>query len=120
MAQQQMEKPDNLFYVRLTVDEVNRDPSPKNILKMQKTINALKDSTNSGNIITEDGTIGSQTKNAVQWFRGYDEKIKRFNENAELQMKKAEFEKSKTKFGDIPSIFNFLKEDSDILSNESK
>jgi hypothetical protein len=35
-------------------------------------------------------------------------------------MKKAEFEKSKTKFGDIPSIFNFLKEDSDILSNESK
>ena len=120
MAQEQMEAPDNLFYVRLSVDEVNRDPNPKNILRMQKTINALKESTNAGNPISEDGTIGSETQNAVQWFRGYDEKIKRFNENSKLHRKKAEFEKNKTKFGDIPSIFNFLKEDSDILSKESK
>ena len=119
MAQKEMQAPDNLFYIRLSVDEVNRNPNAKNILKMQQSINALKQSTNFGSPIAEDGVIGSETQDAVKWFRSYDEKIKRFKENAKLQMQKAEFEKSKTKFGDSPNIFEFLKDDDSFNMNEN-
>ena len=114
-----MQAPDNLFYIRLTIDEVNKNPNAKNILKMQQSINALKQSTNFGSPIAEDGVIGSETQDAVKWFRSYDEKIKRFKENAKLQMQKAEFEKSKTKFGDSPNIFEFLKDDDSFNMNEN-
>tara|TARA_R110000824_G_scaffold78555_1_gene198248 strand:+ start:380 stop:691 length:312 start_codon:yes stop_codon:yes gene_type:complete len=99
MAQNQMQAPDNLFYIRLTIDEVNKNPNAKNILKMQQSINALRKSSGMGESIIEDGIIGKETMRAVKDFRDYDEKVSSFKVSEALQERRMPFfKKEKDKY----------------------
>ena len=83
MAQNQMQAPDNLFYIRLTIDEVNKNPNAKNILKMQQSIFCHYATTRSLHLILSH----------------YDEKVSSFKVSEALQERRMPFfKKEKDKY----------------------
>jgi len=86
-----MEAPDNLSYIKLSIDRVNQDSNPKNILMMQQSINALRKTSGMGNAIKEDGIMGKETSRAIKEFKKYDEKITNFKVFEALQERRKPF-----------------------------
>jgi hypothetical protein len=79
--------PHSPFYINLLIDTVNKNPTDKNIKKMQKTLNSFReqnmpsDEVGIGYMLDEfreplsvDGDIGGKTKSAVRYFRRFGER----------------------------------------------
>tara|TARA_R110002020_G_scaffold258186_1_gene471886 strand:+ start:912 stop:1358 length:447 start_codon:yes stop_codon:yes gene_type:complete len=108
----------SMGYIREVVEAVNINPNPKNILKMQQVLNSLRGNTGFGGPIAEDGVIGVQTREAVKSFRSYDRKIEDMKRRKNLEKAQQKYEKERTKFGPVPSIFDFLKDEDSVDLNK--
>jgi|TARA_R100001530_G_scaffold40846_1_gene31386 hypothetical protein len=108
----------SMKYVREVIDAVNLNPNPKNILKMQQVLNTFLGGTGFGTPIREDYTLGNETKDAVKAFRAYEAKIENIKRREKLEKAQQKYEKERTKFGPVPSVFNFLKDEDSVDLNK--